>query len=159
MFIGVKCTKTNFLFFFFCVDPYITIKLLFNNEVISKKKTTVKKGAYPIWNEPFVFDLVETDVHNYELVFAVKNRDLFSSSSKLGSVCIGPQTSLTGKQHWKTSVCSKNNTMRQVTMSHRLLWDVDSAVCWRLWSLPKPLALHYVKKNNNCEEQSGDEAE
>lgn len=103
-------------------DPYITVKLRYKDEDISKKKTKVKKGtSSPCWNEPFVFDLEKEDLDNYLLVFAVKSRDLFSSCSKIGTVYVGAKASSTGNEHWLASVCSKTNTMRQVTMSHKLL--------------------------------------
>lgn len=103
------------------VDTYITIKLLYKDQVTSKKKTKVRKGSSnPCWNEPFVFDLEEKDADDYQLLFALKGRDIFSSSTMVGTVRIGPRASLTGKTHWNDSVCSKNNTMRQVTMTHKL---------------------------------------
>ena len=99
----------------------MTVKLICKHEVISKKRTKVKKGtSNPCWNEPFVFDLEEENLGDYCLLFSVKGRDLFSSRTKLGAICIGPKASSTGETHWNDSVCSKNNTMRQVTMAHKL---------------------------------------
>lgn len=102
-------------------DPYITIKLLYNDELVVKKKTKSKKGSSsPCWNEPFAFDLDQNDLTKYMLIFTMKCKDIFSSVTKLGVVRIGAMAESTGKDHWNDSVCSKNNTMRQVTMTHKL---------------------------------------
>lgn len=108
------------------LDPYITIKLLYNDKLVVKKKTKAKKGtSSPCWNEPFAFDLDENDLNNYMLVFTIKGKDIFSSPTKIGVVYVGVRAESTGRQHWIDSVCCKNNMMRQVTMTHKLSWLDD----------------------------------
>ena len=102
-------------------DPYITIKLLYNDELVLKKKTKSKKGtSSPCWNEPFAFDLEQNDLAKYLIIFTIKSKDIFSTDTKLGTIGIGALAESTGREHWNESVCSKNNTMRQVTMTHKL---------------------------------------
>ena len=102
-------------------DPYITIRLFYDGELVVKKKTKCKKGiTTPCWNEPFAFDLDQSDLTKYMIIFTVKGKDIFSSSTRLGTVRVGAEADSTGREHWNESVCSKSNTMRQVTMTHKL---------------------------------------
>ncbi|XP_046856769.1 tetratricopeptide repeat protein 37-like [Xenia sp. Carnegie-2017] len=102
-------------------DFYISIKLLHNDELVVKRKTRTRKGSFSAcWNQPYAFDLEEDDLDNYMLIFTVKAKDIFASATKLGVVHIGAHAQSSGEEHWRESVCCKNNTMRQVTRTHKL---------------------------------------
>lgn len=89
-----------FLFIYFSVH-YVTISLLRDGEVQKTQETKSQSGFYPIWNQPFLFDLSGYDVNEYSLDFVVMRGKLHTKDTVIGHVTIGQNGCRSGKLHWK----------------------------------------------------------
>ncbi|XP_045215890.2 synaptotagmin-11-like [Mercenaria mercenaria] len=80
---------------------YVTISLVKNNEVLKTQETKTQSGYFPIWNQPFLFDLSGSDVNEYSLDFVIMRGKLHTKDTVVGHVTIGQNGCRSGKLHWK----------------------------------------------------------
>ncbi|KAM9270500.1 synaptotagmin-5-like [Cariama cristata] len=87
---------------------YIIIHLYHNGHVIDTKETKSITGYNPIWNMPFLFNLPAGDIQQQELSleFTVMQARIYTRSSPLGHVQVGPRAPGAGLLHWR-EMCSR----------------------------------------------------
>ncbi|KAM6060073.1 synaptotagmin-11-like [Theristicus caerulescens] len=87
---------------------YVIIHLYHNGHIIDTKETKSITGYNPIWNMPFLFNLPAGDIQQQELSleFTVMQARIYTRSSLLGRVQVGPHAPGTGLLHWR-EMCSR----------------------------------------------------
>ncbi|XP_074458248.1 synaptotagmin-4-like [Larus michahellis] len=87
---------------------YVIIHLYHNGHVINTKETKSITGYNPVWNTPFLFNLPTGDIQQQELSleFTVMQARIYTHSSPLGRVQVGPRAPGAGLLHWK-EMCSQ----------------------------------------------------
>ncbi|XP_056203372.1 synaptotagmin-5-like [Falco biarmicus] len=87
---------------------YVIIHLYHNGHVIDTKETKSITGYNPIWNMPFLFSLPAGDIQKQELSleFTVMQGRIYTRSSPLGRVQVGPCAPGAGLLHWR-EMCSR----------------------------------------------------
>ncbi|KAM6350641.1 uncharacterized protein FN964_007622 [Alca torda] len=87
---------------------YIIIHVYHNGHVFDTKETKSITGYNPVWNMPFLFNLPAGDIQQQELSleFTVMQAHIYTRSSPLGCVQVGPRAPGAGLLHWK-EMCSR----------------------------------------------------
>ncbi|KAM7102967.1 LOW QUALITY PROTEIN: synaptotagmin-4-like [Ciconia maguari] len=87
---------------------YVIIHLYHKGHVIDTKKTKSITGYNPVWNMPFLFNLPAGDIQQQELSleFTVMQARIYTRSSPLGHVQVGPHVPGAGLLHWR-EMCSR----------------------------------------------------
>ncbi|XP_074899919.1 synaptotagmin-5-like [Buteo buteo] len=87
---------------------YIIIHLYHNGHIIDTKETKSIPGYNPVWNMPFLFNLPAGDIQQQELSleFTVMQARIYTRSSPLGRVQVGPRAPGAGLLHWR-EMCSR----------------------------------------------------
>ncbi|KAM6125469.1 synaptotagmin-4-like [Phoenicopterus ruber ruber] len=87
---------------------YVIIHLYHNGHVIDTKETKSITGYNPVWNMPFLFNLPAGDIQQQELSleFTVMQARIYTRSSPLGRVQVGPRAPGAGLLHWR-EMCSR----------------------------------------------------
>ena len=77
--------------------------MLHKDTVVAKWKSSVKKETLdPIYNEPFYFDIKETDINNISLKVTVMDYDKVGRNEVIGCVLIGTTSPfVSGRDQWK----------------------------------------------------------
>lgn len=81
-------------------EYYVIISLLRGIEAVTYKETRPAAGPNPVWNQPFLFDIPETEVHQYSLQFLVMRGRIYSRDGAVGQVLVGPGSTPLGIAHW-----------------------------------------------------------
>ncbi|KAM6388109.1 synaptotagmin-5-like [Pluvialis apricaria] len=87
---------------------YVIIHLYHNGHVIDTKETKSITGYNPVWNMPFLFNLPAGDIQQQELSleFTIMQARIYTRSSPLGRVQVGPRAPGAGMLHWR-EMCSR----------------------------------------------------
>ncbi|KAM6301760.1 synaptotagmin-5-like [Podargus strigoides] len=87
---------------------YVIIHLYHNGRIIDTKETKTITGYNPVWNMPFLFNLPAGDIQQQELSleFTVMQARVYTRSSPLGHVQVGPRAPGAGLLHWR-EMCSR----------------------------------------------------
>ncbi|XP_029870731.1 synaptotagmin-4-like isoform X1 [Aquila chrysaetos chrysaetos] len=87
---------------------YVIIHLYHNGHIIDTKETKSITGYNPVWNMPFLFNLPAGDIQQQELSleFTVIQARIYTRSSPLGRVQVGPRAPGAGLLHWR-EMCSR----------------------------------------------------
>ncbi|CAM9401025.1 unnamed protein product [Bubo scandiacus] len=87
---------------------YVIIHLYHNGHIIDTKETKCITGYNPVWNTPFLFNLPAGDIQQQELSleFTVMQAHIYTRSSPLGRVRVGPRAPGAGLLHWR-EMCSR----------------------------------------------------
>ncbi|KAM6058337.1 synaptotagmin-5-like [Chlamydotis macqueenii] len=87
---------------------YVIIHLHHNGHVIDTKETKSITGYNPVWNTPFLFNLPAGDIQQQDLFleFTVMQARIYTRSSPLGQVQVGPRAPGAGLLHWR-EMCSQ----------------------------------------------------
>ena len=109
-------SKVNFTCF---AAPYVSVSLNADGVVLECRKTKKANGINPVWNQGFLFDVVNERIDDYSLTIKVINHDLLSNNELIGQLTIGPQCKGTGREHWEEAMTKKFNR-REVSMTHIL---------------------------------------
>lgn len=104
---------------FLTTAPYVSVSLNENGTELESRKTKKVSGVNPIWNQGFLFDVVNERIDNYSITIKVVNHDLLANNEIIGEVEIGPQCKGTGREHWDEAM-RKKFSRREVAMSHML---------------------------------------
>lgn len=104
---------------FLTTAPYVSVSLNADGVVLECRKTKKANGINPVWNQGFLFDVVNERIDDYSLTIKVINHDLLSNNELIGQLTIGPQCKGTGREHWEEAMTKKFNR-REVSMTHIL---------------------------------------
>ncbi|KAM6308907.1 synaptotagmin-5-like [Aegotheles albertisi] len=87
---------------------YIIIHLYHNGHIIDTKETKSITSYNPVWNMPFLFNLPAGDIQQQELSleFIIMQARIYTRSSLLGHVQVGPHAPGAGRLHWR-EMCSR----------------------------------------------------
>ncbi|KAM9223838.1 synaptotagmin-5-like [Leptosomus discolor] len=87
---------------------YVIIHLYHDGHVIDTKETKAVTSYNPVWNMPFLFNLPAGDIQQQELCleFTVMQARIYTRSSPLGRVQVGPRAPGDGLLHWR-EMCSR----------------------------------------------------
>ncbi|XP_013771818.1 synaptotagmin-7-like [Limulus polyphemus] len=85
-------------------EYYVIISLLRGIEAVTYKETRPASGPNPVWNQPFLFDIPETEVHQYSLQFLVMLGRIYSRDGVVGQVLVGPGSTPLGIAHWNEAI-------------------------------------------------------
>lgn len=99
--------------------PYVCVILNANEAVLESRKTKKARGINPVWNQGFLFDVVNENIDEYSITIKVMNHDLLTSDEVIGQLTIGPECEGSGKEHWDEAMRKKYNR-REVAMAHIL---------------------------------------
>lgn len=99
--------------------PYVCVILNANEAVLEGRKTKKARGINPVWNQGFLFDVVNENIDEYSITIKVMNHDLLTSDEVIGQLTIGPECEGSGKEHWDEAMRKKYNR-REVAMAHIL---------------------------------------
>lgn len=81
-------------------EYYVIVNLLQNNETVLYKETKSAIGVSPVWNQPFLFDIKETDFTKYWIQCLVMQGKSYTKDGVIGQALVGPKTTVSGIQHW-----------------------------------------------------------
>ncbi|CAH1797868.1 unnamed protein product [Owenia fusiformis] len=70
-------------------EHYVIVNLLKNCKHVTYKETRAQKGQNPVWNEPFLFDISNDELHDYSIEFIIMRGRLFHKDGVLGHVVVG----------------------------------------------------------------------
>ncbi|CAG2104808.1 unnamed protein product [Medioppia subpectinata] len=95
----------------FKVVYYVIVNVLQNNETVVYKETKCAVGVSPVWNQPFLFDVNETEINTYWIQCLVMQGKSYTKDGVVGQVLIGPNTTVSGVEHWSDVMRSESREM------------------------------------------------
>ncbi|XP_037078901.1 synaptotagmin-16-like [Pollicipes pollicipes] len=93
------------------VNPefFVIVMLLKAGDEVSCQESRRVSGRAPVWNQSFHFDIPQSELEIHWIQCIVMVCRIYARERRVGFCQLGPDTSVTGAQHWEQSLKSRRD--------------------------------------------------